>query len=102
MLFSLTVKAYSFTKIQGKNFVERDRNKYNKRHIWCGYLEELYYFYINNCDKLALNYFEKYRIYSLFFGYFIPLYSCYILVSIVFYLQHQFENTYWMAAIWGQ
>ena len=35
---------------------------------------------------------------SLLFGYFIPLYLCYILVSIVFYLQHQFENTYWISS----
>ena len=33
---------------------------------------------------------------SLVIGYFIPLYACYVLVSIVFYLQHQFEDTYWV------
>jgi omega-6 fatty acid desaturase (delta-12 desaturase) len=33
---------------------------------------------------------------SLFVGFFIPLFACYILVSIVFYLQHQFENTCWL------
>jgi acyl-lipid omega-6 desaturase (Delta-12 desaturase) len=33
---------------------------------------------------------------ALIVGYFIPLFACYVLVSIVFYLQHQFENTYWL------
>ena len=32
---------------------------------------------------------------ALIVGYFIPLFACYILVSIVFYLQHQFEETNW-------
>ena len=33
---------------------------------------------------------------SLVVGFFIPLFACYILVSIVFYLQHQFEDTHWL------
>ena len=33
---------------------------------------------------------------SLIFGYFIPLFACYALVTIVFYLQHQFEDTLWL------
>ena len=33
---------------------------------------------------------------SLIVGFFIPLFACYILVSIVFYLQHQFEDTCWL------
>lgn len=32
---------------------------------------------------------------SLLIGFFVPLFACYILVSVVFYLQHQFEDTHW-------
>ena len=35
-------------------------------------------------------------LFSMLIGFFTPLFACYILVSIVFYLQHQFEDTYWM------
>jgi len=33
---------------------------------------------------------------SLLVGFFIPLFACYVLVAIVFYLQHQFEDTHWL------
>ena len=33
---------------------------------------------------------------GLIVGYLIPLFACYVLVSIVFFLQHQFEDTYWI------
>jgi omega-6 fatty acid desaturase (delta-12 desaturase) len=35
-------------------------------------------------------------LFSMLIGFFIPLFACYILVSIVFYLQHQFEDTHWL------